>query len=75
MNTLHAPTALRTHVSKSDIFKVYEELSDSKNKALRNKVTQEALKEGMIYIKDESGTNIDVQIFDTSKIDIEKTDL
>ena len=29
----------------------------------------------MIYIKDTSGTNIDVQIFDTSKIDFSKTDL
>ena len=33
--------------------------------------TKEALKNGMIYIKDTSGTNIDVQIFDTEKLDFQ----
>ena len=75
MNTLFAPIALKTEVSKKDIFKVYESLSQSQNASLRNKVSQKALQQGMIYIKDESGTNIDVQIFDTSKIDLLKTDL
>ena len=75
MNTLYAPKALKTLAAKKDIFEVYEALSNSGSEALRNKVTQEALKEGMIYIKDTSGTNIDVQIFDTSKIDLNKTDL
>ena len=31
--------------------------------------------EGMIYIEDKSGTNIDVQIFDTAKLDCSKLDL
>ncbi|MFK2819085.1 hypothetical protein U0L90_03085 [Flavobacteriaceae sp. LMIT009] len=75
MNTIHAPKALKTLVSKKDIFEVYENLSNSKSEQLRNKVTQEALKSGMIYIKDSSGTNIDVQIFDTAKIDLEATGL
>ncbi len=75
MNTLYAPKALKTGSSKKDIFEVYEDLSNSNSEALRKKVTQEALKEGMIYIKDTSGTNIDVQIFDTSKLDLSKTDL
>ena len=75
MNTLYAPKALKTLAAKKDIFEVYEDLSNSGSETLRNKVTQEALKEGMIYIKDASGTNIDVQIFDTSKIDLSKTDL
>jgi hypothetical protein len=75
MNTLHAEKALKTLVSKKDIFDVYEDLSQSENSALRNKVSQLALKEGMIYLKDESGTNIDVQIFDTSKIDLTNTGL
>ena len=38
-------------------------------------MTKEALQQGMIYIKDTSGTNIDVQIFDTAKLDFSKTDL
>jgi len=75
MNTLYAPIALKAETSKSEIFKIYEALSQSDNKALRNKVIQKAEKQGMIYIKDTSGTNIDVQIFDTSKIDLSKTDL
>jgi uncharacterized protein DUF6909 len=75
MNTLYAPKALKTLRAKKDIFEVYEDLSNSNSEALRKKVTQEALKEGMIYIKDTSGTNIDVQLFDTSKIDLSKTDL
>ena len=75
MNTLHAPSALKTLVSKKDIFDVYEDLSDGENEQLRDKVTQQALKSGMLYVKDSSGTNIDVQIFDTEKINIESTGL
>ena len=75
MNTLHAPNALKTLKSKKDIFQIYETLSDSHNETLRNKVNQEATKSGMIYIKDTSGTNIDVQIFDTEKINLDVLDL
>lgn len=75
MNTLYAPIALKAETSKTEIFKVYEALSQSDNKALRKKVTQKAEQQGMIFIKDTSGTNIDVQIFDTAKIDLSKTDL
>jgi hypothetical protein len=35
---------------------------------VRNKVEEVALKHGMISLPDTSGTNIDVQIFDTAKI-------
>ncbi|WOD45037.1 DUF6909 family protein [Hwangdonia lutea] len=72
MNTLFAPSALK---SKKDIFEVYESLSQKESESLRNKVTREALLNGMIYIKDSSGTNIDVQIFDTDKIDASKIDI
>lgn len=75
MNTLYAPQALKTLASKKDIFDVYEDLSSSENESLRNKVTQKALQQGMIYIKDTSGTNINVQIFDTAKLDLSLTDL
>lgn len=71
MNTLFAPNALK---SKKDSFEVYEALSKKENENLRSKVTKEALLNGMIYIEDTSGTNIDVQIFDTAKIDISKMD-
>ncbi|ALJ05589.1 hypothetical protein APS56_10840 [Pseudalgibacter alginicilyticus] len=75
MNTLFAPNALKTVVSKKDIFEVYKSLSKNENEDLRNKVAKEALLRGMVYIKDSSGTNIDVQIFDTSEIDISKMDI
>lgn len=75
MNTIHAPKALKTLVSKKDIFEVYEALSDGSNSGLRDKVLKQAVKEGMIFIKDASGTNIDVQIFDTAKIDFSNTGL
>ncbi|MCF6295370.1 MAG: hypothetical protein L3J25_06740, partial [Flavobacteriaceae bacterium] len=75
MNVFHAPKSLKALVAKKDIFEVYQDLSKNSNEALRKKVTQQSLKDGMIYIKDKSGTNIDVQIFDTSKIDFSSTDL
>lgn len=75
MNVLYAPIALKASAGKKDVFDVYEDLSNAENEALRNKVTRKALQQGMIYIEDESGTNINVQIFDTSKLDLTKTDL
>lgn len=75
MNSLFAPQALKSLTAKKKIFEVYEALSQKDNEALRNKVTKEALQRGMIYIPDTSGTNIDIQIFDTAKIDFSKTDL
>ncbi|WP_372754040.1 hypothetical protein [Mariniflexile sp.] len=74
MNTLYGPAALKTTGSK-DIYAVYESLSKKENNELRSKITKEALLNGMIYIEDTSGTKIDVQIFDTSKLDISKLDI
>ena len=75
MNTFFAPSALENLVAKKDIFEVYESLGNKANGGLRNKVNEEALQNGMLYIKDTSGANIDVQIFDTSKIDVSKMDI
>ncbi|MEP3837393.1 MAG: hypothetical protein ABJM36_07080 [Algibacter sp.] len=75
MNTLFTPSALKSIVAKKDIFQVYEALSKKDNNDLRNKVTKEALQKGMIYIKDSSGANIDVQIFDTAKFDTSRADI
>ncbi|WP_431133061.1 DUF6909 family protein [Psychroserpens mesophilus] len=75
MNSIFAPSALKSLKAKKSIFQVYEALSQKDNQSLRNKVTKEALQNGMIYIEDTSGTNIDVQIFDTDKIDFSKTDI
>jgi hypothetical protein len=75
MNVLFAPTGLKTLAAKHDVFEVYKMLSDNTNKVLRQKVKDEALKSGMFYIEDKSGANIDVQIFDTEKLDHSKLDI
>ncbi|WP_373057244.1 hypothetical protein [Zunongwangia sp. H14] len=69
MNTLYTPIALKAELKKKSALGIYEELSDSGNGALRNKVTKVALGKGMKFIEDESGTNIDVQVFDTAKME------
>lgn len=75
MNTLYAFNALKSNTQKKDVFEIYQSLSKNENKVLRNKVTKEALQKGMIYIEDTSGTNIDVQIIDTTKFDVSKMDI
>ncbi|PKQ45817.1 DUF6909 family protein [Confluentibacter flavum] len=75
MNTLFAPEALKIDFPKKDVYEVYEHLSKKENQDIRNKVTITALESGMTFIEDTSGTNIDVQIFDTSKIDFDKIDI
>ncbi|MCB4798309.1 DUF6909 family protein [Neotamlana laminarinivorans] len=75
MNTLFAFGALKNEFTKKDAFQVYEKLSHKDNATLRNKINKEALQKGMIYIEDKSGANIDVQIFDTTKLDVSKIDL
>ncbi len=67
MNTLFAPKALKEELEAKDISKIYEDLSNSANGNLRIKVMKLAVEEGMTFIEDSSGANIDVQIFDTAK--------
>jgi len=69
MNTLFAEKALRSEFSKKEPMEVFEALSSPLNLKLREKVNKSALAEGMVFLEDISGTNIDVQIFDTSKIE------
>jgi hypothetical protein len=73
MNSLFAPVLLKAKYKDKDEFFIYEELSKSGNDPMRDKVQDFAMKNGMIYMPDTSGTNIDVQIFDTDKIDFSKT--
>ncbi|TGV03859.1 DUF6909 family protein [Flavivirga rizhaonensis] len=75
MNTLFVSSVLKPTKPTKDVFEVYESLSRKENEGLRNKINKEALLRGMIYIKDTSGANIDVQIFDTNKIDVSKIDI
>ncbi len=70
-NMLYAFNAQNKKYALSEELKQYEELS--KNLDLVEKVKTYAQKNGMIYIKDTSGSNIDVQIFDLSKIDLKNS--
>ena len=69
MNLLYAKDALPLVYKKQKGEKFYIEISKPENKKLRDKVKDYAIKSGMIEIDDESGSNINVQIFDTSKTD------
>ena len=69
MNSLFAPVALKAEFKKMDAIKVYQELSKPENKKLQEKVFKKATDCGMLFIKNTSGANIDVQIFDATQID------
>ncbi|SHF85044.1 hypothetical protein SAMN05443549_101570 [Flavobacterium fluvii] len=74
MNSIFATTVLKTKFKDKSDFFIYEELSKSGANEVRNKVEEFAKQYGMISLPDAaSGTNIDVQIFDTAKIDWEKS--
>jgi hypothetical protein len=73
MNSIFATPILKTKFKDKSDFFIYEELSKSGAHDVRNQVEAVALKQGMISLPDTSGTNIDVQIFDTAKIDWSKT--
>ena len=68
MNSLFARKALAKEYSGNGSLEIYEALSSAENKELQKKVRVLAQKNGMIAIDDLSGTNIDVQIFDLSRL-------
>ncbi len=67
MNTLYAQETLKNELKNKTALEIYEILSDDNSEKLRTKVKNKALQQGMTYIKDVSGANINVQLFDTSK--------
>jgi hypothetical protein len=74
MNSIFATNVLKTKFKDKSDFFIYEELSKFGANDVRKKVEDVALKQGMISLPDDaSGTNIDVQLFDTAKIDWSKT--
>jgi hypothetical protein len=74
MNTIYAPVALKTELKKASKLDVYELLSEGGNSKLRSKVEKAAVQNGMIYVADDSGTNINVQIFDMCKLAVEENE-
>lgn len=69
MNSIFATHVLEPKFKGKSDFDIFEELSKQGANDVRDKVEEFAIKHGMISLPDQSGTNIDVQIFDTSKID------
>ena len=67
-NMIFANAALKQKTKKEVDYSLYEEISS--NKELRDKVLDYAVDKGMIYIDDNSGSNIDVQLIDLSKTDL-----
>jgi len=65
MNSIYAPLALKKEHKSNKGIAFFEMLSV--DDSLQKKVKNFAAKNGLIYIKDASGTNINVQIIDTSK--------
>lgn len=74
MNSIYAQGAIPTEAKKNKGFKLFELLSNENSKDFQVKVKNYASKNGLIYVKDTSGTNINVQIIDTEKIDFATTD-
>lgn len=69
MNSLFAAHLFKNKFKGKSEYAVYEEISKSSAADMREAISAHALANGMISIPDASGTNIDVQIFDTAKTD------
>ncbi|WP_312419963.1 DUF6909 family protein [Epilithonimonas sp.] len=70
-NMIFANEALSKKGTKDVDYKLFAEISNKKE--LQTKVLEYAEKQGMIYIDDNSGSNIDVQIIDLAKTELKNT--
>lgn len=73
MNTIYAKNALPKEAKTKEIFELFELLSNSSSENLQTKVKKYASENGLIYLKDTSGTNINVQVIDTEKLNSNTT--
>ncbi len=73
LNTLYISMALPKEFEAIENGAIFEKLSKPENKALQEKIKKYAAKNGLVFVDDTSGTNIDVQIIDTAKLDLSKT--
>jgi hypothetical protein len=69
MNALYAHAALKRATKPIPLEELAKELSMEDSAHLREKVTQYALRNGMVQLDDTSGTNISVQLYDLGKIE------
>ena len=71
LNAIYAKGALPEEADKNKGFELYQLLSNADSKLLQKKVKDYASANGLMYVKDFSGTNINVQIIDTHKINFD----
>ncbi len=70
-NMLYGNDAVNRKSSNEVDYSLYQEISNQR--ALQEKVLSYSESQGLIYIDDDSGSNIDVQIIDLSKVDLKNT--
>ncbi len=68
VNSLFARKALKKEFPDKERLEIFEALSADTGSSLRPKVIAFAVKNGMIEIDDQSGANIDVQLFDLARL-------
>ena len=73
MNSIYAPMFLPKEADSNKGISLFELIGATENKELRKIIKKSAAKKGLTFIKDTTGANIDVQIIDTEKIDLDKT--
>jgi len=71
LNSIYAPNALPSESKENEGFELFQLLSNEESKPLHKKVKEYASQNGLTYIKDTSGANINVQVIDTSKVNFE----
>jgi len=70
-NILFANNALKEKAKRKVDYALYQKISNSKE--LRDKISDYAIEQGLIKIDDDSGSNVNVQIIDLSKVDLKNT--
>ena len=71
LNCLYAFPALKDQMGEETIEKIAHQLSLPDNTNLNREVLEFALQHGVYYLEDRAGTNIHVQIFDTSLLPLD----
>ena len=70
LNCLYAFPALKHQLGEETIEQIARKLSLPENVGLNQEVLEFALQHGMYYLEDRAGTNIHVQIFDTTMLPV-----
>lgn len=72
-NMLYSFDALKKDFATLNEFDIYKDISSIKSSELRNAIFDFSQKNGLTFIADSSGTNMDVQIIDLKKTNLKNT--